>query len=66
VWSDDPVQPAPDHPTVQAAVAAPRAGGASSSSIERMRVPPDAVFPTTYRELLMVTGGTATLVGEGG
>jgi hypothetical protein len=64
VWSDDPVNPAPDHPNVQAVVAALRAGGASPSNIERMCVLPDAV--STYRELLMVTGGTAALVAEGG
>jgi prolyl-tRNA editing enzyme YbaK/EbsC (Cys-tRNA(Pro) deacylase) len=41
VWSDGLVTP--DHPNVQAVIAALRAGGAAAGSIERMRVLPDAV-----------------------
>ena len=37
------MSPAPDHPNVQAVIAALRDGGAAPSSIERMRVLPDAV-----------------------
>ena len=41
MWSDGLVTP--DHPNVQAVIAALRAGGAAAGSIERMRVLPDAV-----------------------
>jgi prolyl-tRNA editing enzyme YbaK/EbsC (Cys-tRNA(Pro) deacylase) len=43
MWSDGPVSPAPDHPNVQAVTTALRDGGAAPSSIERMRVLPEAV-----------------------
>ncbi|HEX4252616.1 MAG TPA: hypothetical protein VH008_32440 [Pseudonocardia sp.] len=43
--------PPPDHPNVQAVVAALRAGG--------------AVFPTSFAELITITGGTAAAVAEG-
>jgi prolyl-tRNA editing enzyme YbaK/EbsC (Cys-tRNA(Pro) deacylase) len=43
MWSDGPVNPAPDHPNVQAVLTALRTGGAAPESVNRLRVLPDAV-----------------------